>query len=96
MLSMGLVGEVETLVAQGIPPDSQSMQGLGYKELLPMLAGHCTQEETIELLQRRTRNYAKRQLTWFRRDPRIAWVPMPIEEKAFVAMVRKDIEQHEE
>ncbi|NLD51521.1 MAG: tRNA (adenosine(37)-N6)-dimethylallyltransferase MiaA [Clostridiales bacterium] len=95
MFSSGLVEEVRTLLSEGVSPESQSMQGLGYKELLPLLAGQSTLVQTVELLQRRTRNYAKRQLTWFRRDSRITWVPMPVEEDAFVTMVRKDIAQYE-
>ena len=51
------------------------MQGLGYKELLAHFDGEMTLEETVELIKRRTRNYAKRQLTWFRADARVHWLP---------------------
>ena len=50
------------------------MQGLGYKELVPCLAGQSSPGEAMELMARRTRNYAKRQLTWFKADNRITWL----------------------
>ena len=74
MLAEGLVDEVRGLLAQGVPEDSQAMQGLGYKELLPYLKGQADIEDTKELIKRRTRNYAKRQLTWFRADARVQWL----------------------
>ena len=74
MLAEGLVDEVRGLLAQGVPEDSQAMQGLGYKELLPHLKGQADLEDTKELIKRRTRNYAKRQLTWFRADARVQWL----------------------
>ena len=49
------------------------MQGLGYKELFPYLAGECTLEEAVYIIKRDTRHFAKRQLTWFRREPQIKW-----------------------
>jgi len=49
------------------------MQGLGYKEIIPYLEGKIELEEAVEILQRNTRRFAKRQMTWFRRDPRINW-----------------------
>ena len=51
------------------------MQGLGYKELLPVLDGKTSLEEAVSLIKLRTRHYAKRQLTWFKRDERIQWIP---------------------
>ncbi|MGI6694630.1 MAG: tRNA (adenosine(37)-N6)-dimethylallyltransferase MiaA [Christensenellales bacterium] len=73
MMAAGLVDEVRGLLSSGLPPDAQSMQGLGYKELVPCLQGQADEEETVELIKRRTRNYAKRQETWFRREPGIHW-----------------------
>ncbi len=74
MLKAGLVAEVEGLLHHGVPPDSQALQGLGYKELVPVIAGEMPLQQAAELLKRRTRNYAKRQITWFRRDQRVRWI----------------------
>ena len=75
MLKDGLMEEVAALKDAGVPRDAQAMQGLGYKELLAHFDGEMTLEETVELIKRRTRNYAKRQLTWFRADARVHWLP---------------------
>lgn len=75
MMRQGLLGEVEALQKSGLSPEAQSMQGLGYKELLPVLRGEMRLEEAVSLLKLRTRHYAKRQLTWFKRDQRIQWLP---------------------
>lgn len=74
MLDMGLEDEVQGLLKKGVPETAQSMQGIGYKELLPLLKGQATREDTIQALSQRTRNYAKRQMTWFRSDQRIVWL----------------------
>ncbi|MEG6615637.1 tRNA (adenosine(37)-N6)-dimethylallyltransferase MiaA [Peptococcaceae bacterium 1198_IL3148] len=76
MLAAGLIDEVKMLLRQGINRSSTAMQGLGYKEIVAYLAGETTLEAAIELLKRDTRRFAKRQLTWFRRDPRIHWIDM--------------------
>jgi len=73
MLKAGLVEEVRTLLASGVSPGAQSMQGLGYKELVPYIQGKAGYEEAVDTLKRRTRNYAKRQMTWFRREKGIRW-----------------------
>ncbi len=75
MMRDGLLDEVKRLKDSGVPEDAQSMQGLGYKELLPVLNGKSSLEEAVSLIKLRTRHYAKRQLTWFKRDGRIRWVP---------------------
>ena len=74
MLKDGLIDEVESLLRHGVPPDAQAMQGLGYKELVPVLRGETPLEDAVVLLKQRTRNYAKRQLTWFNKDKRIRWL----------------------
>lgn len=74
MLEAGLLKEVEELSAKGYTRDMVSMQGLGYKELLAYLDGECTLEEAIEILKRDTRHFAKRQLTWFKREKDVIWV----------------------
>ncbi len=68
MLEAGLVDEVRHLKEMGCTKDMVSMQGLGYKEILAYLNGECTLDEAIYLLKRDTRRFAKRQLTWFRRE----------------------------
>ena len=93
MLGQGLVAEVSRLMDGGLSDSAQSMQGLGYKELLPYLRGECGLDEASDKIKRRTRNYAKRQLTWFRNDSRISWLPADMEEDEFVARVTRDLEQ---
>lgn len=74
MLESGLVDEVKTLQAQGCTRDMVSMQGLGYKEILDYLSGALPYEEAVRILKRDTRHFAKRQLTWFRRERDVTWV----------------------
>lgn len=74
MLEHGLVEEVRHLQAQGCTRDMVSMQGLGYKEILDYLDGRCSYEEAVRVLKRDTRHFAKRQLTWFRRERDVIWV----------------------
>ena len=74
MLREGLAEEVRSLLDRVVSPDAQSMQGLGYKEMIPCLRGECDLEQAKETISRRTRNYAKRQLTWFRADERVRWM----------------------
>lgn len=74
MLEHGLVEEVRRLQAQGCTRDMVSMQGLGYKEILDYLDGRCSYEEAVRVLKRDTRHFAKRQLTWFRRERDVIWV----------------------
>ncbi|MBR2718028.1 MAG: tRNA (adenosine(37)-N6)-dimethylallyltransferase MiaA [Clostridia bacterium] len=74
MLEDGLVDEVRALLEDGVPADAQAMKGLGYKELIPYLRGECTLEEAVYELKLGTRHYAKRQLTWMRREEDVLWV----------------------
>lgn len=74
MIRAGLVDEVRWLCEKGYKDNMIAMQGLGYKEIIRYLDGQCTLEEAINTLKRNTRRYAKRQLTWFRRDKRIHWI----------------------
>ena len=75
MIADGLLDEVKGLLRAGLPPDAQSMQGLGYKEMLPVIRGEMALSDAAGLIKLRTRHFAKRQLTWFRRDQRIRWLP---------------------
>ncbi len=74
MLGSGLLDEVRSLLDMGYTKDLVSMQGLGYKEMIGYLEGLYSLDEATEILKRDTRRYAKRQLTWFRRDKRIEWL----------------------
>lgn len=74
MIKAGLLDEVEALVRSGVPAEAQSMQGLGYKELLPVIANKNALNAAVEQIKTGTRNYARRQLIWFRRDKRIEWI----------------------
>lgn len=74
MLEEGLVNEVLSLKNKGYTKDMVSMQGLGYKEILDYLNSECTLEEAIYILKRDTRHFAKRQLTWFRRERDVIWI----------------------
>ena len=74
MLDQGLVAEVKQLRDMGCTRDMVSMQGLGYKEILAYLDGECTLEEAVYILKRDTRHFAKRQLTWFRREQDVCWI----------------------
>lgn len=74
MLEQGLVEEVRKLQEEGCHAGMVSMQGLGYKEILAFLQGECTLEEAVSILKRDTRHFAKRQLTWFRREREVCWI----------------------
>ena len=74
MLEEGLVNEVNELKEKGYTRDMVSMQGLGYKEILDYLNGECSLDEAIYILKRDTRHFAKRQLTWFRRERDVIWI----------------------
>lgn len=74
MLEEGLVEEVRRLKEQGYSKDMVSMQGLGYKEILDYLDGTTSLEEATYILKRDTRHFAKRQLTWFRRERDVVWI----------------------
>ncbi|MDR3563525.1 MAG: tRNA (adenosine(37)-N6)-dimethylallyltransferase MiaA [Negativicutes bacterium] len=74
MLAAGLVAEVSKLLAAEIPADSQALQGIGYKEIVAFLDRQISLETAIEQIKQATRNFAKRQMTWFRKMPYIHWV----------------------
>ena len=74
MLEMGLMEEIRELLASGIPPKCTAMQAIGYKEFVNALNGEETVEKAAEEVKKSSRHYAKRQLTWFRRNPAIHWL----------------------
>jgi len=74
MLQMGLIDEIQALLESGISPKSTAMQAIGYKEFVTALKGECSMEEATAQVQQSSRHYAKRQLTWFRRNKAIHWL----------------------
>lgn len=85
MLEDGLIEEVTMLKEKGYTRDMVSMQGLGYKEILDYLNGNCTLEEAIYILKRDTRHFAKRQITWMKRERDVCW----IQKEAFASDTQK-------
>ena len=77
MMKQGLVQEVKELKDSGCTRNMVSMQGLGYKEILDYLQGECTLSEAVYLLKRDTRHFAKRQITWFKRERDVKWLNLP-------------------
>ena len=74
MLEQGLIGETQSLLSSGIPEKCTAMQAIGYKEFVAALNGECTLEEAANQVRQASRRYAKRQLTWFRRNRKIHWL----------------------
>ncbi len=74
MLSDGILDEIKALLSGGISEASTAMQAIGYKELIPALRGECDLAAAAEVLKRATRRYAKRQMTWFKRNKSINWI----------------------
>ena len=91
MMEEGLVDEVKHLKELGCTRDMVSMQGLGYKEILDYLDGICSLEEAVYRIKRDTRHFAKRQLTWFRRERQVTWIHKDVydydEENILKAMI---------
>ena len=74
MMELGLLDEVRRLKERGVKRESTAMQGLGYKELLAYLDGEYPLDEAVRIIKRDTRHFAKRQLTWFRRERDVIWI----------------------
>jgi tRNA dimethylallyltransferase len=77
MFASGLVEEVRRLLAMGIPRSAKPFEAIGYRHVLANLDSSITSEETIRIIQRDTRRYAKRQMTWFRNQPNVTWFDGP-------------------
>lgn len=74
MIKAGWINEVQDLIASGIPRDAEAMSAIGYRELADVIEGTLPLEEVVDKIKQATRNYIKRQITWFKRDERIKWV----------------------
>lgn len=94
MLAQGLEAEVKTLMDRGFSPSLSSMQGLGYQHFLNCFLGKLSREEAVARLKRDTKRYAKRQFTWFRREPKTIWVDITGLSQApeIVARIKKCID----
>lgn len=84
MIENGLVNEVKSLLDKGYTRDMTSMQAIGYKEVLDYLDGKLTLNEVIDIVKQSSRRYAKRQLTWFRKDKRVKWFEVDKEKESLV------------
>ena len=74
MINEGLISELQSLKEKGYTRDMVSMQGLGYKEMLDYLDNKCSLKEAVEIIKRDTRHFAKRQITWFKRESDVTWI----------------------
>lgn len=90
MIESGLLSEAQKLVDAGYEKFLTSQQAIGYKELIGYLNGEMTLDEAVDLLKTRTRQYAKRQLTWFKADPRIEWLDVTGSSASEVAQQIRD------
>ena len=93
MLRAGLMEEIENLLSSGIPEKCTAMQAIGYKEFVAALHGQCTVEEAAEEVKKSSRHYAKRQLTWFRRNKAIHWLTRTadMESQEIIALARQTL-----
>lgn len=93
MINEGLVSEVQSLKEKGYTRDMVSMQGLGYKEMLDYLDNKCSLKEAVEIIKRDTRHFAKRQITWFKRESDVTWIDKKEyeynEERILIAMLQE-------
>lgn len=98
MLEQGLVDEVRHLKELGCTKEMVSMQGLGYKEILEYLEGECSLEDAVYRIKRDTRHFAKRQITWFKREKEVVWInkqEFQYDEKRMIAYMLEQIRQRE-
>jgi tRNA dimethylallyltransferase len=89
MLSAGLLEEVTLLLKQGYAPTIKPFHSLGYKQILGYLQGITSLDEAAHLIKRNTKRYAKRQLTWFRKDTEIEWFTLPRQSLEISEVIRK-------
>ncbi len=92
MVREGFQQEVESLLARGYSPGLKSMNSLGYRQFIQYLAGKTSLETAISLMKQETRNYAKRQLTWFRKEPVALWVDASGDRREFFGEIMQYLE----
>jgi tRNA dimethylallyltransferase len=97
MLEMGLMEEIRSLLASGIPEKSTAMQAIGYKEFVNALNGNGTLAAAAEEVKKSSRHYAKRQLTWFRRNPNMHWLTRKpaMRNEEILAMARQVLHEND-
>jgi len=76
MMKAGFITEVKNLLKMGYNPELNSLDSLGYREIISLLNGKISYSEMVEEVKKNTRRFAKKQLTWFRKDTRIQWIDM--------------------
>lgn len=91
MFDQGLLGEVENLLSQGVEPSAQSMQGIGYKEVVDGLLNNYSLDDIKELVKRNTRRYAKRQITWFKRFDNITFLKPDEDLNSIITLIEEKI-----
>jgi len=91
MIEKGLIEEVKGLREKGYGKNPPSMQALGYKEVIDYLEGKWTKEEMIDELKKRTRNFARRQMTWFRRFQNVKWFDVPVDSQAILDYIVNEL-----
>ena len=89
MVNSGLVEEVKTVLAKGYPPTIKPFQSLGYKQILGFLQGETDMDEAVRLIKRNTKRYAKRQITWFKKDIEIQWLTLPQQSSKIGETIKK-------
>jgi tRNA dimethylallyltransferase len=92
MFQLGLVDEVRQLLANGIPRSAKAFEAIGYRHVLADLDSCIDREETIRIIQRDTRRYAKRQMTWFRNQPNVNWFNGPGDDEEIKNKVREFVQ----
>ena len=92
MLASGFADEVRRLLQAGFSADLRPMGALGYKQLCAQLSGELTEEEAIRRIKRETKRYAKRQLTWFQKDPAVRWFEEPFDVPAMAGLAAEHFE----
>jgi tRNA dimethylallyltransferase len=88
MVTAGLLQEVQALLDRGYDAQLKALQSIGYKQMVNFRQGRISWEEAVAQMKRNTKRFAKRQVTWFRRDPEIAWIVLPDELDTMAAKVK--------
>lgn len=91
MIEQGLLNEVQQLIAMGVERTGTAMQAIGYKEMIEYLDGDLSFEEAVEKIKQESRRYAKRQLTWFRRNDEAIWLEASLDKKALAEIVLQNL-----
>ncbi|MCL2540313.1 MAG: tRNA (adenosine(37)-N6)-dimethylallyltransferase MiaA [Firmicutes bacterium] len=94
MIAAGLISEIQALRSIGVTEQHQSMQAIGYKELIPYLNGEIGLGQATENIKQASRNYAKRQLTWFRGMKNLTWVTLPDERNSAMGWLNKTFSEY--